>query len=166
MERWGDVFTSRQKLALITLIRLVQEVERKLKSEHNVDFALAVVSILACAIDREAEHSSSLCRWNPTGQKIQATFGHQTLRMLWDFSETNLLGGSVGSWSNVLECVLSTFETARYLLIGKAKLNVLVPQKAYYLMTLLKPSLLILLIMMQYRMLIYLIISMSGSNVQ
>ena len=112
MERWGDVFTSRQKLALITLIRLVQEVERKLKSEHNVDFALAVVSILACAIDREAEHSSSLCRWNPTGQKIQATFGHQTLRMLWDFSETNLLGGSVGSWSNVLECVLSTFETA------------------------------------------------------
>jgi adenine-specific DNA methylase len=83
-----------------------------LLKECDDGLARAIQCILACAVDREAEHSSSLCRWNATGQKMQATFGHQTLRMLWDYCETNIFGGSVGSWDNVMECILSPFEAA------------------------------------------------------
>lgn len=110
MGQFSDLFISRQLLTLTTLARLVKEAGIQIKKEYDEDFATAVQSVLACALNREAEHSSSLCRWNPTGEKLQATFGHQTLRMLWDFCETNVFGNSVGSWDNIMECVIAPFD--------------------------------------------------------
>jgi adenine-specific DNA methylase len=114
MVTWQDFFTSRQGLALTTLVHLVREAGKRLDDEHDNGFAAAVQTLLACTLDREAEHSSSLCRWNSTGQKIQATFGRQSLPMVWDFSEANILGNSVGSWDNILETTLIPFETASH----------------------------------------------------
>jgi adenine-specific DNA methylase len=111
MEQWGDLFSPRQMLTLTTLSRLVREVGEKLANEHTRDLSRAVQSILACAVDREAEHSSSLCRWNSSGQKMQATFGRQALPMLWDYCEANPFGGSVGSWDSMMKVVLIPFET-------------------------------------------------------
>lgn len=110
IEKWRDIFAPRQQLVLMTLLDLMQELDNKLSGEYEKAFSLAILSVLACAIDREAEHLSSLCRWNANGPKMQATFGHQTLRMLWDYCEANLFGGSVGSWENILECVISPFD--------------------------------------------------------
>lgn len=76
-------------------------------------FSDAVQSILACAVDRMAEHHSTLCRWNPSGQKMQASFGRQIIPMTWDFCEANPFGGSVGSWDNIVDCVLRPFNTCR-----------------------------------------------------
>ena len=73
----------------------------------DTELATAVSAVLACAVDRQAEHLSSLCRWNSTGQKMQATFGRQALPMMWDFCEANPFGGSVGSFDRLLECVLA-----------------------------------------------------------
>ncbi len=112
MEKWGDLFTLRQSLVLSTLARLVREVGDQLVANSDRGLSDAVQVLLACAVDREAEHLSSLCRWNAAGSKMQATFGRQALPMLWDFCEANPLGGSVGSWDNVLEVVLIPFETA------------------------------------------------------
>jgi adenine-specific DNA methylase len=112
MEEWGSLFTPRQALALTTLARLVREAGKRLAAEHDAGMAGAVQTLLGCTLDRESEHSTSLCRWNPTGQKIQATFSRQALPMMWDFSETNILGNSVGSWDNILETTLIPFETA------------------------------------------------------
>lgn len=111
MNQFEDLFTPRQMLALTTLTNLVKEAGSQVAKEQGQDYAIVVQSILACALNREAEHLSSLCRWNPSGQKLQATFGHQTLRMLWDFCEANVFGSSVGSWNNIMECVLTPFET-------------------------------------------------------
>jgi len=112
METWGDIFSQRQLLALTTIVSLIQIAAGKIAVESDNDFALAVETILACVLDREAEHSTSLCRWNATGQKLQATFGRQAIPMLWDYAETNPFGGSVGSWKSVLECVMGIFDTA------------------------------------------------------
>ncbi len=112
MDLFEDLFTPRQALALTTLARLVREAGRRLAVEHDAGMAGAVQTLLGCTLDRESEHSTSLCRWNPTGQKIQATFSRQALPMMWDFSETNILGNSVGSWDNILETTLIPFETA------------------------------------------------------
>ena len=111
MDRFEDLFTPRQALALTTLTRLVNEVGRKLATEHDAGMTGAVQTLLGCTLDRESEHSTSLCRWNPTGQKIQATFSRQAIPMMWDFSETNIFGNSVGSWDNILETTLIPFET-------------------------------------------------------
>lgn len=111
MTRWGDIFSPRQLFMLTTIVRLVQQAGQSIAEKSNGDMAKAVETILACALDREAEHSTTLCRWNSTGQKMQATFGRQAIPMLWDYCETNPFGGSVGSWESVMECVLIPFET-------------------------------------------------------
>ncbi|UEC42252.1 MAG: hypothetical protein METHAR1v1_470014 [Methanothrix sp.] len=115
MAEWGNLFTPRQALALTTLARLVRETGEKVAEEHDSGFASAFQSILACAVDRESEHLSSLCRWNSSGQKIQATFGRQALPMVWDYSETNPFGGSVGSWNTMIDVTIIPFETALYI---------------------------------------------------
>lgn len=108
MEEFRDLFTARQLLALTTLVRLVNEAT---VSKTDLELEKAVKTIISLVIDRIAEHSTSLCRWNASGQKIQATFGRQAIPMLWDFSETNILGNSVGSWKNLLEVAFIPFET-------------------------------------------------------
>ncbi len=111
LKSWSDLFTPRQLLALSTFIKVLNRIGQALTRPIDSDFTKALKCVLACAIDREAEHSTSLCRWNSTGQKMQATFGRQALPMMWDFCETNPFGGSVGSWESILECVLIPFET-------------------------------------------------------
>jgi len=115
MTTWGDLFSPRQLLLLTTLARLVARIGDGRDGNVHPGLANAVQTILACAVDREAEHSTSLCRWNSTGQKLQATFGRQAIPMLWDFCETNVFGGSVGAWDNIMECALIPFETATFL---------------------------------------------------
>lgn len=41
---------------------------------------------------------------------MQGTFGRQALPIVWDYCEANPFGGSVGSWKNILECVLLPFD--------------------------------------------------------
>ena len=116
MAVWGDIFNARQSLLLTTMSRLVRELEVKLSSSLQRDIADAVQTCLACGIDRQAEHATSLCRWNASGQKMQATFGRQAIPMMWDYCEASPFGESVGSWSSILECVLIPFETAQHVL--------------------------------------------------
>ncbi len=107
---WGELFTPRQLLALTTLVRLVQEAGRRMDGAC-AGLAEAAHAILACPMSRSAEHLSSLCRWNSSGQKMQASFARQAIPMMWDFCEAGAIGGSVGSWENLLECALIPFET-------------------------------------------------------
>lgn len=114
MSTWGSLFAPRQALTLATMARLVAHLPERMAGKVPDDLARAVQAMLACAVDREAEHLSSLCRWNASGQKMQATFGRQALPMLWDFCEANPFGGSVGSWSSMMECVTTPFEAASH----------------------------------------------------
>jgi putative DNA methylase len=115
MEQWGDLFTPRQLLALTTLSRLVREAGVKIAAAEETGLAeavQAVQAVLTCVVSRSAEHLSSLCRWNSSGQKMQASFGRQAIPIVWDFCDASPIGGSVGSWENLLECALIPFETA------------------------------------------------------
>src|SRR5207248_4006810 len=55
MDRFGDLFTSRQLLALTTLARLVRETSERLAKEHRADLAAAVQACLALALGRVAD---------------------------------------------------------------------------------------------------------------
>ena len=112
MATWGSLFAPRQALALATISRLIATIPSRIDGGPSEPLGRAVQAVLACALDREAEHLSSLCRWNPSGQKLQATFGRQALPMLWDFCEANPFGGSVGAWANMIDCVMTPFAAA------------------------------------------------------
>ena len=112
MNNFADLFSLRQALAIATFSRLLWRACDEVRHREGVAFGNAVQAVLACAVDREAEHQTTLCRWNSTGQKMQATFGRQALPIVFDFCEANPIGNSVGGWGNIRECVLLPFDTA------------------------------------------------------
>ena len=104
MTTWGSLFSSRQALSLITLAGLVREVPKRI-GQIDPGFAKAVQTILALAVDRQADASSSLGRWHTSGEKHTATFGRQALGMVWDFSEVNVLSEATGGFDGALQWV-------------------------------------------------------------
>jgi len=96
--RWGDLFNSRQKLILITLVEKVREVYKKMLEEGmEKDYAKAVASYLALALDMTAAFTNTLARWGNTSEAIIQLYSRQALPMLWDYAEANPFSGSSGS---------------------------------------------------------------------
>src|SRR2546428_11451006 len=102
---WGDLFNSRQKLALLTFserIRLAYDSMREEGCEE--EYAKAVTTYLALGLDRLADFGSSLCVLNPTGGRgVGHTFGRQTLQMVWDYAESNPLNPFGTGWPTACE---------------------------------------------------------------
>ena len=103
MRCWGDFFTPRQALALTTLVRLVKEAGRQLRDEVGSEFAEAIQTCLALAVDRQVDFTSSLASWWSGGEKIQHTFARQALPMVWDFAEGNPWSNSTGCWTGAYQ---------------------------------------------------------------
>jgi putative DNA methylase len=119
LKRYGDLFTSRQLVALNTISDLVVEAITHARADacaagmtddgvgldaggHGaLAYAEAIGVYLAFAGSRMADRHSSLCRWdpNPSGYapKIANTFGRHALPMVWDFVEGNPFSPSSGN---------------------------------------------------------------------
>ncbi|MDE0259505.1 MAG: DUF1156 domain-containing protein [Gammaproteobacteria bacterium] len=112
---FGDLFTSRQLVALTTFSDLVgeamEQVQRDAVAAGVSDddrplrdggtgaraYAEAVGVYLAFAVDKGANYWSSLCAWHTGAQKLVSTFGRQALPMVWDYTETNPFSSSSGN---------------------------------------------------------------------
>ncbi len=92
---WGDLFTSRQKLSLVTLNRLLD----RLEVPQNIR------PVLAAAFSRVAMSNMSLTRWNPHAEKMQHTFGRQALPIVWDFAEVVPTANAPGNWESGYELI-------------------------------------------------------------
>jgi len=97
--KWGDLFNSRQKLALITFTEKVRLAHKKMIEEgYDEEYAKAVVGYLGLVLDKVLGKCNSLARWNNISEKIEYVFSRQALPMLWDYAESNLFSESAGSW--------------------------------------------------------------------
>jgi putative DNA methylase len=115
LTRWSDLFNARQLLALITFSRQVRTAcDTMLAEGMDPERAKAVATYLAMAVDRLAEDQSSLCRWNPTAEKMQGTFGRQALPMIWDYCESSPFGGSVGDWISLIDLEINAVKGASF----------------------------------------------------
>ena len=111
LDKWGDLFSARQIVALVTtsnlLKELVAEVIRDAATTGKVkdvsSYAVAVCTFIALAFDRCADFNNSLCRWSSSNQKVMNLFSRQALPMIWDFAEANILGDSVGALVTCVE---------------------------------------------------------------
>ena len=92
MNSWGDLFTARQKVALVALVRLTTS-----GRTHR--------QALSLALNRVANAGCSLCRWHTTGEKHEGVYSRQALPMVWDFSEVNPFSGSTGGYDGALDWV-------------------------------------------------------------
>ena len=108
LTRYGDLFTTRQLVALATFAELVQTLHTGLSKEHSKDYADAITTYLAFVVDKCADYWSSICIWHSPGQKISHTFGRQAIPMSWDFAETCPFSNSTGNWLAMLDWVYKT----------------------------------------------------------
>lgn len=105
LEEWGNLFTSRQALALTTLVRLIKEAGQLVNQENDRNLSKAVATCLALALDRQADKLSSLGRWDSSRENPQGTFVRQALPIVWDYDEANPISGSGGDWGTAVSWV-------------------------------------------------------------
>jgi putative DNA methylase len=112
MTKWGDLFNSRQKLALITFTEKVRLAYKKMIEEgYDKEYAKAVVSYLAIIISRCSDFENSLCAWLNHVENSGHLFARQALPIIWDYFELNLfspvLQGTFSSMFRQIQEVLS-----------------------------------------------------------
>ncbi len=113
MNTYGDLFSPRQQLLLLTLCKNVREAHAALAAEGgDPDFAAAVASYLGLLVGRAADRGSMLCRWHNTGEKTENTYARQALPMVWDYSEPNPFGGASGDSRMQLNFILEVVDHA------------------------------------------------------
>ncbi|GAB4443764.1 MAG: hypothetical protein Kow0031_26070 [Anaerolineae bacterium] len=106
LDTWGDLFTPRQALALITLTRLVAGLNAE-GGMQNDDFGTAVQTCLAIGVDRTANQLSSVSKWNIKREHVDGAFARQAIPMLWDFGEINLISSGGGFWLGTLDWIIN-----------------------------------------------------------
>jgi putative DNA methylase len=90
MITWGDLFNSRQKLAIITFVEKARKAYLKMIDEkRDEDYAKAIITYLGLLINRVSDFETNLCRWHPQWEFIPNTFARQALPMSWDYAELN-----------------------------------------------------------------------------
>ncbi len=100
---WGDMFAPRQVLAMTTLSQLVQKAGQQLMAEYDAGFATAAQTLLALAVDKQADLGNSLNRWEPVAQCPRQLFARQAIGMIWDFAESVPTSSSSGGFATFLE---------------------------------------------------------------
>jgi putative DNA methylase len=130
LSRWGDLFTSRQLVALTTFSDLAREARERVKTDAlaaglSTDnksladggfgaaaYADAMAVYLACAVDKSSVYWSSLCPWlnQPKNEIVGNTFGRQAFPMMWDFAEANPFSDSGGNIDKQVDYLAETIE--------------------------------------------------------
>ena len=100
MLQWGDLFTARQKVALVELVRLVQGSAEPLRA------------LLAIVVDRTADGSASVSSWLASGEEVKHVFARQALPIVWDFGESNYVAEASRSWASAISSVAKVLESA------------------------------------------------------
>lgn len=111
MLKWSDLFTARQKVALVCLCHEVAA-----NSPRDCGPALA------CALSRVAMSGMSCTRWNAVAEKMQHTFGRQALPIVWDFAEVVPTADAPGNWDSGYELVAEVTEASRTCCAGQTQL--------------------------------------------
>lgn len=116
----GDLFTSRQLVALTTFSELVHEAVEQCRQEaltaaHLSDdlrpldqdgsgalaYSQAVGLYLGMAVSRWTDLNNTICTWNSTNLNIRGLFSRQSIPMSWDFVELSLFG-PIGEFDSIL----------------------------------------------------------------
>ena len=123
LREWGDLFTSRQLVALNTFSDLVSEAIQMCRQDavaagvsddgRGLDdagvgataYAEAVGVNLAFLLDKILVYSSALCPWlnQAKNEIVGNTFGRQAFPMMWDFAEANVFAESSGNLNKQIE---------------------------------------------------------------
>ena len=98
VRRWGDLFSSRQRLALYCLGACVRQL-----ADSKV--AQKLVPALALAVSRTADYCSANCSLHVGRDVVRNTWARNALPIVWDFYEIAPLQDVSGSFEGAIEWV-------------------------------------------------------------
>jgi putative DNA methylase len=105
VNRWGDLFSARQAVAISSLVSALSQAYEEF-SKSDIELAKATVTLLACAIDRQADYSTSICTWVSSGEFVGHNFAQgQSLPIKWDFAEVAPLSNGSGNWDGAIDWI-------------------------------------------------------------
>jgi len=130
MERFDQLFTNRQLVALTTLADLVGGAHERIRRDAATSglpddgtpvrnegtgataYADAVAIYLAFGIDKMSDRHSTLGRWDPTptASGIINTFSRQALPMTWDYAEGNPFSEASGNFDGGVGWIAKAIE--------------------------------------------------------
>lgn len=87
MSRWGDLFTARQKVALLQFVNKIATLSPGIKS-----------TMLSLLMGKMADGNNSLTRWVAKGENSANLFARQAIPMVWDFCELTPQSNSSGAF--------------------------------------------------------------------
>ncbi|MDI6872296.1 MAG: DUF1156 domain-containing protein [Bacillota bacterium] len=94
MVAFGDLFTARQKLALLAFISQTGRIANP--EERN---------LIAIAVNRMADGNAALSNWLASREEVKHVFGRQALPMVWDFAEVNPFSDATRSWEGAIDLI-------------------------------------------------------------
>jgi adenine-specific DNA methylase len=117
MNRWGDLFTARQKMALFTFTAAIRGQSGQ---------SQAVRETLSQTLSHVLDRNASLCRWRPEPymETVESLYGRQALPMVWDFAEAVPITDSTGSFHHCLRVVSQCVESATSIPSGGAQVQI------------------------------------------
>ena len=119
LEKWADLYTTRQLVVLTTLSDLIGKVRDEVQRDaaatkipDPIGYANAIATYLGLAVGRVSDYCSTICTWahNPQMEIVRGTFARQALPMTWDFAEANPFGTSTGSIEIVVGWIAKAIE--------------------------------------------------------
>ena len=99
ISQWRELFTSRQLLALFTLVKHIRLAHAEMLDKGMAeDKAKAVATYFAMAFGRLVITFNKFSRWEPQDQITRGAIGdRQALKMIYDFSEINPFAKTTGN---------------------------------------------------------------------
>ncbi len=132
MTRYEQLFTARQLTALTTFSDLVSKTRDRVRTDaleaglpdddRSLEdggtgasaYADSVAVYLAFTNSRLADLGNALCRWEPNAECPRGLFARQAIPIVWDFAESNPLGGSSGSWEVLMKGSTRAFSSPAF----------------------------------------------------
>jgi len=109
LTRFGDLFTPRQLVALTAFSDLVEQARERVlhdaidqNDRDASEYAAAIATYLAFAVDRSSNTLTTIARWTPAREQTVTAFARQAIPMTWDFVELSPFS-KVGPWLSTME---------------------------------------------------------------
>lgn len=97
LDAYKFAFTSRQLLALTTMMQLTKSYCASLGQSRKKEYHEAVHTVLALVLDKMVDMNAALCVWQTHAEIPAHVFSRWAWPTVWDFAEANPLAGSSGS---------------------------------------------------------------------
>ncbi|MFZ5368421.1 MAG: DUF1156 domain-containing protein [Spirochaetota bacterium] len=139
IKTFGDLFTSRQLVALTTFSDQVSEAIARAEQDAIAAgipndhiplrdggtgaraYAEAVGVYLGFTVDKCSDYGSSICGWHVSGEKLRNTFGRQAIPMVWDYAEGNPFSDSTGNWMAMIDWIYESLQAFPATPLGNAQ---------------------------------------------